>query len=81
MGKGSHRSEDHYIQFLKVRSVFSRGDMGTDNEMLFSLVVKVPFLDLRMWPTWRKINGAEKSPGNGHPNEKGAVMQGEVFKN
>lgn len=47
-GKGSHRSEDRYIQFLKIRSVFSRGNMGTGNEMLLSLVVKVPFLALRM---------------------------------
>lgn len=30
--------------------------------------------------TWRNINGALKSPGDGHPNDKGAVTQGEVLK-
>lgn len=72
-GKGPRRSEGHCLWSLKMRSVSSRGNTGTDNEMLFSLVGKVPFLDLRMWPTWRKINGTEKSPGHGHPNDKGEL--------
>lgn len=63
--------------------------MGTDIEMLFfpccksaiSRLEDVAHMEGSGCCTWRKINGAEESPGNGHPNDKGAVFQGEVFKN
>lgn len=41
--KGSYLFEDHYRQFLKIQSVFSRR-VRTDNETSCSLVVKLPFL-------------------------------------